>query len=162
MADDEIIIIVPDEPENVNIQVEPSPSDDVSTDIPPVSDEVSEEVSGDKYYTDLARQWAIASTLILGEDYSSKYYANQAKNYKTSAAQSATDANNYKMAAGNFSISAGLSKNHAQAWAEGTDEEVEALGGTHSAKEWASYIVDNAPTVTAEQTATGAEITVTD
>ena len=162
MADDEIIIIVDDEPDTVDLSVEAGDNEDISADAPEVQNDVTEEVEGDKYYTDLAKQWAIASTLILGEDYSSKYYANQAKNYKTSAATSETNAGNSATNANNSKIAAASSASNAHIWAEGTDEEVEALGGTHSSKEWVNYIMENAPTVTAEQTATGAEITVTD
>lgn len=51
---------------------------------------------------------------------------------------------------------------NAHIWVEGTDEEVEDLGGEHSAKTWEQIIKNSAPTTTISQTSTGATITVTD
>ena len=58
----------------------------------------------------LAQDWAVKMDgQVASTDYSSKYYADQ----------SATSANN------------------SHVWAEGTDEQVQALGGVHSSKVWA-------------------------
>lgn len=65
--------------ENVRVDVNNIVSDiDVST--KNVNASVNTGVVGDKYYTDLAKQWAIKTDgKVLGEDYSSKYYASKAK-----------------------------------------------------------------------------------
>lgn len=52
-----------------------------------------------------------------------KTYENNALNSKNAAASSATSSSNYA--------------NNSKIWAEGTDSQVQALGGTHSAKGWA-------------------------
>lgn len=91
-----------------------------------------------------ARSWAIGEGLIDGEDYSAKYWAEQAK-ISEEIARESIDA-----------------ENNAHIWAEGTDDEVEAIGGTHSSKGWVEYVIENAPTASVTQTSTGATITVTD
>ena len=91
-----------------------------------------------------ARSWAIGEGLIDGEDYSAKYWAEQAK-ISEEIARESIDA-----------------ENNAHIWAEGTDEEVEAIGGTHSSKGWVDYVIENAPTASVEETEQGAVLTVTD
>lgn len=88
-----------------------------------------------------AKSWAVGQGLIDGEDYSAKHYANLSKEIEQGIA---ADTNN------------------AHIWAEGTDEEVEALGGTHSSKGWVNYVLTNPPTASVEETESGATITVTD
>ncbi len=88
--------------------------------------------------------------------------ASNASNSATDASNSATDASNSAINASTSEANAATSENNAEVWAEGTDEEVEELGGTHSAKEWATYIVNNAPETTVTQTETGATITTKD
>lgn len=91
-----------------------------------------------------ARSWAVGEGLIDGEDYSAKYWAEQAK-ISEEIARESIDA-----------------ENNAHIWAEGTDEEVEAIGGTHSSKGWVDYVIENAPTASVEETEQGAVLTVTD
>lgn len=88
-----------------------------------------------------ARSWAIGEGLIDGEDYSAKHYALLSQEIEQ---QIASDTN------------------YAHIWAEGTDEEVEALGGEHSSKGWVNYVLTNPPTANIEQTESGATITVHD
>lgn len=79
--------------------------------------------------------------MIDGVDYSSKYYAQLAREIEEDIA---TDTNN------------------AYVWAEGTDAEVQALGGEHSSKGWVNYVLTNPPTAYTEQIEGGATLTVTD
>lgn len=53
------------------------------------------------------------------------------------AAQNASNAIAAANAAANSATNAGVSQTHATIWSEGSDSEVQALGGTHSAKGWA-------------------------
>jgi hypothetical protein len=149
MADDIIINVGSD---NEEIQIHP-----VET-----VNNINTEVSGDKYYTDLARSWAISDNLVANTDYSSKYYANISKNYAINAELSATNASNSAATAVLKADAANISASNAYIWAEGTDEEIIAIGGTHSSKGWVNYILNNAPTATTTRTATGAIITVSD
>jgi len=64
----------------------------------------------------LAKQWAVGDPSEPTGN-SSKYWATQASSSATAAA---------------------TSEDHAEVWAEGTDQEVQALGGLHSAKGWAA------------------------
>lgn len=64
----------------------------------------------------LAKQWAIGDPSEPTGN-SAKYWATQASNSATAAA---------------------TSEDHAEIWAEGTDQEVQALGGVHSSKGWAA------------------------
>ena len=75
-------------------------------------------------------------------------YVDQAQGYANQASSSA--------------LSASTDANHAHIWAEGNPGEVMILGGTNSAKGWAEWIASNAPTLTLEQTSTGAIYTATD
>lgn len=55
------------------------PQTKTSINIPKISTSTSTDIVGDKYYVDLAKDWAIKTDgKVLGEDYSSKYYATQA------------------------------------------------------------------------------------
>ena len=62
--------------------------------------------------------------------------ADDARDYKDAAAGSASDASGYKTDAQTAAGNANTYAANAQTWAEGADEDVQALGGTHSAKEW--------------------------
>lgn len=75
-------------------------------------------------------------------------YVDQAEGYANQASSSA--------------LNASTDANHAHIWAEGNPGEVMILGGTNSAKGWAEWIASNAPTLTLEQTSTGATYTATD
>ena len=55
--------------------------------------------------------------------------AESATNSKNAAASSATSSSNYS--------------NNSKVWAEGSDSQVQALGGTHSAKGWANLVNDS-------------------
>ena len=71
----------------------------------------------------LAQDWAVKMDgKVNDEDYSSKYYASQ-------SASSASSAQTHK--------------DNAQIWAEGTDVQVQELGGEHSAKNWAQQESSN-------------------
>lgn len=110
----------------------------------PTSNSVSSTIGNEAFYNGLAKEWAISENLVQGEDYSAKHYAQLAKISEDIARQSID------------------SENKAQIWAEGTDEEVQILGGEHSSKGWVDYVIENAPTASVAQTAEGATLTVTD
>lgn len=110
----------------------------------PTSNSVSSTIGNEAFYNGLAKEWAISENLVQGEDYSAKHYAQLAKVSEDIARQSID------------------SENKARVWAEGTDEEVQILGGEHSSKGWVDYVIENAPTASVEQTAEGATLTVTD
>jgi len=77
----EVIINVKDNTDKININVK-EPQTKTSVDTPKISTSTSTDIVGDKYYVDLAKDWAIKTDgKVLGEDYSSKYYANQTKGY---------------------------------------------------------------------------------
>lgn len=88
-----------------------------------------------------ARSWAVGQGLIDGEDYSAKHYAQLSRQIEQEIASDT---------------------NYAHIWAEGTDEQVQALGGTHSSMGWVNYVLTNPPTASIEQTEIGATITVHD
>lgn len=77
----------------------------------------------------LAERWATSTTVVADGKYGSLYYAQQADSANTDAQSAKTDAqsarNTAQTAASNSNI-----------WAEGTDEQVQALGGVHSSKVW--------------------------
>jgi hypothetical protein len=110
----------------------------------PTSNSVSSVIGNEVFYNGLAKEWAISENLVQGEDYSAKHYAQLAKVSEDIARQYID------------------SENKAQVWAEGTDEEVQILGGEHSSKGWVNYVIENAPTASVAQTAEGATLTVTD
>lgn len=135
-----------------------------------------------------SKAWAIGGTGT--ETNNSKYYASQAatsaSNAYTSETNAAASASTATTQAGIATTQAGIattkageaetsantaitkageaktSEINAHIWVEGTDEEVENLGGEHSAKTWEQIIKNSAPTATISQTSTGATITVTD
>ena len=77
----EVIINVKDSTDKININVK-EPQTKTSVDTPKISTSTSTDIVGDKYYVDLAKDWAIKTDgKVLGEDYSSKYYATQTKGY---------------------------------------------------------------------------------
>ena len=82
-----------------------------------------------------AKSWAVGEGLIEGEDYSAKYYAQQAKQSENIATEAISNI--------------------------GTSVE-DAQGYAQTAQEAADYVVNNAPTATVTQTETGAIITTTD
>ena len=75
------------------------------------------------------------------------------------AASAASDAYNSELAAAASASNASTSETNAQKWAEGSDADVSALGGTHSAKGWANAAASSASnaaeSATAAQTAAG-------
>lgn len=82
-----------------------------------------------------AKSWAVGEGLIEGEDYSAKYYAQQAKQSENIATEAVSNI--------------GTAVEDAQEYAQ-------------TAQEAADYVVNNAPTATVTQTETGAIITTTD
>lgn len=77
----EVIINVKDNTDKINIDVK-EPQNTASVDTPEIKTSTSTGIVGDKYYVDLAKDWAIKTDgKVLGEDYSSKYYASQTKEY---------------------------------------------------------------------------------
>ena len=113
----------------------------------------------DNLYSGESKDWAIKMDgKVNNEDYSSKYWAADSKSnaeiaagYAATASDIAetvaekvaeallysTNSANSASAASASASSAADSKDIAEIWAEGTDEEVEGLGGVHSAKVWA-------------------------
>ena len=65
-------------------------------------------------------------------------YAEAASDDADAAASSASDAADSALEAAGYVSTINTSVNNARIWAEGTDEEVTTLSGTHSAKEWAN------------------------
>lgn len=74
----------------------------------------------------LAHDWATSTSIVESGQYGSRYYSLQAYNANVSAQSAMSSASTY---ATNSSV-----------WAEGTDAQVQALGGTHSAKVWVESI----------------------
>ena len=66
--------------------------------------------------------------------------ANNASNSASDALGYSNSASGYATSASNSATSAGTSATNAQVWAEGTDAQVQALGGIHSAKTWVATI----------------------
>ena len=103
-----VIINVKDNSNPVDISVkEVQKSTNIET--PTVQNSTYTEIPGDKYYTDLAKDWAIKMDgKVLNEDFSSKYYAQLAQEYSLVAKTGAVwikflasnweqDGNNYKI-----------------------------------------------------------------
>lgn len=144
----EIDININDDSEDINIHTDET------------SNNVSESVGGDPYYTDLAREWATKEgSKVLGIDYSSKHYAGEAKADREHIDNIITDnidaintleANIDTITAVANDLdnidNAIVSAENAEIWAEGTDEEVQELGGTHSAKVWAENVAQDLTT----------------
>lgn len=99
----------------------------------------------------LAMAWASQpSGTVDGSEYSAKYYAGVSSNYANNSYNSSTDSSNYANSSYNssanssnyannslsYSNNSSNYANNAAVWAEGTDVEVAALGGEHSAKVW--------------------------
>lgn len=63
--------------------------------------------------------------------------ANAASQSASDASQSATNAANSATASANSATASATSANNSHIWAEGTDAQVQALGGVHSSKVWA-------------------------
>ena len=78
-----------------------------------------------------------SATAASGSASSAQSSATSASNSASSASGSATSASNSATSAANSASAAATSEDNAEIWAEGTDEEVQALGGVHSAKGWA-------------------------
>ena len=133
-------IHVNDNNNQVRINV-PGINNTVSTQSSNPNNNVSSTIGNEAFYNGLAKEWAISESLVQGIDYSSKYYAQLAREIEEDIA---ADTNN------------------AYVWAEGTDEEVQALGGVHSSKGWVNYVLTNPPTAYTEQIEGGATLTVTD
>lgn len=97
-----------------------------------------------------AKEWATSTSVVADGKYGASYYALQAYNANVSAQNNKTLSQEWatkmdgQVASTDYSSKyyAGNSK----VWAEGTDEQVQALGGTHSAKEWANVVSDRALT----------------
>lgn len=102
------------------------------------------------------------STDVYATNSKAQYYSDLAQQAASNAADSASSASESATNAYNSQQSALSSENNAHIWAEGDDEEVEALGGTHSSKGWVEYVIENAPTASVEETSDGAVLTVTD
>lgn len=211
MTDNEPSIIIDDDSDNIDISTDET-TDNIDIETDQQTTVIDESVDGDKYYTDLAREWAIKmGSKVLGEDYSSKHYASEAKTseentrnlvegfsstveqstntaintlnetkdnlsqdltdekdtligqlqaagdtqntrlintgdtyindldaIKTETSQYATNASNSAVQAQGYANTAHEYEDNAQIWAEGTDAEVQALGGIHSSKVWAA------------------------
>ena len=63
--------------------------------------------------------------------------ATNAANSATASANSATDSANSATDSANSATASAASANNSHIWAEGTDAQVQALGGVHSSKGWA-------------------------
>lgn len=101
----------------------------------------------------LSRDWAVKIDGLVGdEDYSSKYYAQQASASATSASSSASTATSAKNNAQTSATNASNSATLAQQWATKTDGKVDSTD--YSAKYYALSCIDSA--TSASQSATSA------
>lgn len=80
----------------------------------------------------LAERWATSTTVVADGKYGSLYYAQQADSANT-------DAQSAKTGAQSARNTAQTAASNANIWAEGTDEQVQALGGIHSSKVWSTF-----------------------
>lgn len=80
----------------------------------------------------LAERWATSTTVVADGKYGSLYYAQQADSANTDAQSAKTDAQSARN-------TAQTAASNANVWAEGTDEQVQALGGVHSSKVWSTF-----------------------
>lgn len=80
----------------------------------------------------LAERWATSTTVVADGKYGSLYYAQQADSANTDAQSAKTDAQSARNTAQTAASNANI-------WAEGTDEQVQALGGVHSSKVWSTF-----------------------
>lgn len=69
----------------IQVNVTSTKSQRVSVSPGNVQNEISATPDSSQYYSNLAKNWAIASGLILNEDYSSKHYAKESANSASSA-----------------------------------------------------------------------------
>ena len=79
-----INISVDSQNENITIGVKDT-STAVDVESARINENVAQSVGGDKYYTDLAKEWAISPYKVQNVDYSSKYYAQLAREYSLTA-----------------------------------------------------------------------------
>jgi hypothetical protein len=101
-----------------------------------------------KNYMLTAKQWATSTTVVEDGKYGASYYALQAYNANVSAQAAKTTAQEWaskmdgQVASTDYSSKyyagqSATSANNSHIWAEGTDAQVQALGGVHSSKVWA-------------------------
>lgn len=96
----------------------PKINNTVSTDTAETKNNVFPKIGNETFYNGLAKEWAISDKLVQGMDYSSKYYANEAKK-AISGAQEYVDAaneaaNNAAESASDALTSAALAQQYAQ------------------------------------------------
>ena len=101
-----------------------------------------------KEWSNKAKAWATSSSIVEDGKYGSSYYALQAYNANVSAQAAKTTAQEWaskmdgQVASTDYSskyyaTQSATDAGNSHIWAEGTDVQVQALGGTHSAKVWA-------------------------
>jgi hypothetical protein len=88
--------------------------------------------SGEKKNIDLSTKEA--NNNLATQNNNAKYYSDKALESANKAEQSAVEAENSALQAKENAI---FYSSYSKIWAEGTDEEVQALGGEHSSKTWA-------------------------
>lgn len=73
-------IHVNDNTNKITVNV-PKIKSSISTESQAPNNNVSPKIGNETFYNGLAKEWAISDKLVQGIDYSSKYYANQTKEY---------------------------------------------------------------------------------
>lgn len=76
----------------IQVNVTSTKSQRVSVSPGNIQNEIIVTPDSSQYYSNLAKSWAIASGLVLGEDYSSKHYANESANSANNAQKYASNA----------------------------------------------------------------------
>lgn len=171
-------IHVNDNNNQVRINV-PGINNTVATQLSNPNNNVSSTIGNEAFYNGLAKEWAISESLVQGIDYSSKYYAGKAKESADIAEGAIEDIGTAKDEA--IEDITDTKTDAISDMETAKDEKIGEINNTASdfeddltvltlraetaatnAEDSATYIVNHAPTLTLQQTATGATYTATD
>ena len=126
----------------INEIAEPTVEEYIEGTVKPDLDEYADSLKPElQAYVTQASNYAdnsqASATASAGSAAASLTYANNASQSATSAQSSANNATSSKNAAASSAISSSNYSNNSKVWAEGSESQVQALGGVHSAKGWA-------------------------